>query len=38
MIELFVDICKLIFYGFVIYWAISFIGMFIIMGFMLAYG
>ncbi len=35
MIELFVDFCKLILYGYVIYVAISIIGMFILMGVML---
>jgi len=34
MIELFVDFCKLILYGYVIYVAISIIGMFILMGIM----
>ena len=33
-----VDLIKLIVYGYLIYVAISLIGMFILMGFMLAYG
>ena len=38
MLDFFIDLMKLIVYGYCIYVAISLIGMFILMGFMLALG